>query len=536
MNETSKASREIILKIISGQIKTKNQLEKEKKKQSKKYSFPRILKNSDVLSNAYEDERELIVGILRKRPTRTISGVSVVAVMTQPYKCPHETAPCLYCPGGPKDREIGTPQSYTGLEPAALRAIQNNYDPFEQTKSRLDQLTAIGHPISKIDLIIMGGTFFAHPINYQKDYIKGCIDAVINKRTKNLEESIKIAEKSPNRLIGVTLETRPDCCSIQDLDRALDWGVTRIEIGVQTLNDEIFKYVKRGHGINEVINAFQVLRDHSFKVTAHMMPFLPNSTPEIDFEVFKILFTDERFIPDEIKIYPTLVVEGTELYKLWKNKDYIAPTNEDVIDFIVKIKEIVPKHVRIKRILRDIPAYKILAGPKKSNLRELVWEKANNLNIKCKCLRCREVGHLYNKFKISPKIENIKMTTTKYDASKGIEYFLAFEDIVQDIIIGFLRLRFPSEKVTRPEIIRNKTSLVRELHVYGPEMELGQFKSMAWQHQGYGARLLEEAERISCEELDCKKIMVISGIGAREYYLNHNYKLDGPFVSKLIKN
>ena len=534
MDEFSKASREIIFKIINGQIKTKNQLEREKKRISKKYSFSKILKNSDILSNSLEDERDLIVEILRKRPTRTISGVSVVAVMTRPYKCPHETAPCLYCPGGPENGDIGTPQSYTGLEPAALRANQNNYDPFHQTKSRLDQLKAIGHPISKVDLIIMGGTFFGQPRSYQQNFIKGCLDAIIEQKTDHVQTSLNLAEKSANRIIGLTLETRPDCCSVEDLDFALNLGATRVEIGVQTLNDEVFEFVKRGHGVKEVTQAFQVLRDHSFKVTAHMMPFLPKTNPEMDLDVFKTLFTDERFIPDEIKIYPTLVIEGTELYHLWKNGEYKAPTNEEVVDFIIEVKKIIPEHVRIKRILRDIPAYKILGGPNKSNLRELVWEKASILGINCRCLRCREVGHLYNKFKIMPKIGDIKLNVLKYNASNGIETFISYQDVKQDIVIGFLRLRYPSDKTLRPEILRGKTTLVRELHVYGPELELGKTKGLAWQHQGYGKKLLKEAERISQEEFDCKKILVISGIGAREYYYNNNFKIDGPFVSKKL--
>ena len=532
MDSTSKASREIIFRIINGQIKTKKELEREKRRISKKYAFPQILKNSIILGNSNEEERVLVVDILRKRPTRTISGVSVVAVMTKPYKCPHETAPCLYCPGGPKDDEIGTPQSYTGLEPAALRATQNNFDPFEQTKSRLEQLHAIGHPISKIDQILMGGTFFGLPLDYQENFIKGCIEAIIGERTNTIEEAILKAETSKNRLIGMTLETRPDFCKVEDLDRALKWGATRIEIGVQTLYDEVFQYVKRGHGVSEVTNAFQVLRDHAFKVTAHMMPFLPKTTPEMDLECFKMLFTDERFIPDEIKIYPTLVVEGTELYQLWKKKQYIAPTNEDVIDFIVNVKKIIPKHVRIKRILRDIPAYKILAGPNKSNLRELVWDKAKKENVKCKCLRCREVGHVNYKSGIEPDLEDIKLNVIEYKASGGREYFLSFEDIKKDIIIGFLRLRYPSEKTRRPEIIKSKTTLVRELHVYGPELELGKSSLKNWQHQGYGRKLLEKAEQISKNDLDCKKIVVISGIGAREYYKKHNYEKDGPYVSK----
>ncbi|MHA1784915.1 MAG: tRNA uridine(34) 5-carboxymethylaminomethyl modification radical SAM/GNAT enzyme Elp3 [Candidatus Helarchaeota archaeon] len=534
MSIASKASREVILKILNGQIRNKRDLEKEKKRISKKYSLSKILKNSIILSNAYEDERDSIIGILRKRPTRTISGVSVVAVMTRPYKCPHETAPCLYCPGGPKEDEIGTPQSYTGLEPAALRAIQNDFDPYDQTRSRLEQLKAIGHPISKIDLIIMGGTFFGHPIPYQKDFIKGCIDAVIENKTKSFQESINLAEKSQNRLIGLTLETRPDFCNLEDLNRALSLGATRIEIGVQTLDDDIFKFVNRGHGIKEVVDAFQRLKDNAFKVTAHMMPFLPKSTPEKDLEVFRTLFYDKRFIPDEIKIYPTLVIEGTGLYKLWKDEKYIAPTNEDVVDFIVNVKKIIPRHVRIKRILRDIPAYKIIAGPNKSNLRELVWTKAKELGVKCNCLRCREVGHVYIRSKKSPNLEDVKLKIDNFEASNGIEYFLSFEDVKQDIIIGFLRLRFPSENVTRPEIIRSKTTLVRELHVYGPELEFGKSQDKGWQHQGYGKKLLEEAERISQDELDCKKIMVISGVGARKYYYKQGYKLDGPFVSKML--
>lgn len=522
-------ARKIIEGIQNGKIKDKKDLERNKKRFCHDYNISNVFSNSDILFYATEEEKEEISNFLMKRPTRTISGVAVVAVMTKPYPCPH--GKCLYCPGGP---EFGTPQSYTGLEPAAMRSIQNEFDPYKQVTARLQQLDAIGHPVDKIDLIIMGGTFPSFPITYQEWFIKRCLDATNQTDSKNIQEALRIAEIAKIRLIGMTIETRPDYCSQSQIDYLLNYGTTRFEIGVQNLNDEIYRIVKRGHTVDDVAKTFQLLRDNSLKITAHMMPFLPGSSFKKDLDSFKTLFFDNRFKPDELKIYPTQVIGGTELFKMWENGDYIAATDQEIIDLLIEIKKMIPPYVRIKRINRDIPSYKIIAGPKKSNLRELVQEKMCNNGIKCNCIRCREVGHMKYKFGIEPEIENIKLKTLQYEASNGIETFLSFEDVKQNIIIGFIRLRIPSEFASRKEIKSVPTALVRELHIFGPMLKIGKKSETGWQHQGYGNKLLQNAEDIARNKFDCRKILVISGVGAREYYYKFGFKKDGPFVSKNI--
>jgi len=524
-----KYARIIIDKIRDGKIKNKKDLQIEKKRICHKFKIPRLFSNSEILAYATEEERADLIYLLMKRPTRTLSGIAVVAVMTKPIPCPH--GKCIYCPGGP---EFGSPQSYTGLEPAALRSIQNNFDAYDQVTARIRQLTAIGHPTDKIDLIIMGGTFPSFPISYQEEFIKGCLDAIVQQRTKNLQEAFKFAETSKHRLIGMTIETRPDCCSQDIINGLLEYGTTRVEIGVQTLDDQIYKKVKRGHLVQDVTRAFKLLRDSSLKITAHMMPFLPGSSFKKDLKSFKTLFFDERFKPDEIKIYPTQVIEGTELFEMWKNGEYKASKDEELIDLLVEIKKIIPKYVRIKRIIRDIPAYKIFAGTKKSNLREIVQKRIKKLGYKCNCIRCREVGHVKYKFNIEPNLEDIKLRTIKYKASDGHEIFLSVEDVKQDIIIGFLRLRIPSDDASRREIVEVPSALVRELHVYGPMLKIGEKSKESWQHQGFGKKLLREAENIAKNDFDKKKLLVISGVGAREYYYNQGFIKDGPYVSKKL--
>ncbi len=522
-------ARMIIDEIKSGRIKNKKDLERRKRNICHKNKLSKVFSNADILNFANDEEREEIIHLLLKRPIRTISGVAVVAIMSKPQPCPH--GKCLYCPGGP---EFGSPQSYTGLEPAALRSIQNDFDPYKQVSARLRQLSAIGHPIDKIDLIIMGGTFPSFPEAYQNWFIKRSLDAINQIDSKNLQHALKIAETAKNRLIGMTIETRPDYCSQDQINMLLEYGTTRVEIGVQNLDDQIYKKVKRGHTVKDVENAFQLLRDNSLKITAHMMPFLPGSSFEKDLAAFNTLFYDDRFKPDELKIYPTQVIEGTELYDMWKNGDYKAATDEEVIDLLVEVKKIIPPYVRIKRIIRDIPAYKIVAGPKKSNLRELVKKELDKKGLKCNCIRCREVGHMEYKYGIRPDIKNIKLKKYEYNASNGKEFFLSFEDIEQNIIIGFLRLRIPSEETKRKEINEIPTALVRELHIYGPMLKIGEKSLDGWQHQGYGQNLLKEAEEIAKNEFDRNKLLVISGAGAREYYYKFGFKKDGPFVSKLL--
>lgn len=524
---------DIVDLILSDEIKSKQELHRTKVRFCREYDIDGVPPDSEILANVPKDlsdeEYKKVVSVLRRKPTRTISGVAVVAVMTSPAVCPHGR--CIPCPGGP---DWDTPQSYTGYEPAAMRADLNDFDPFRQVRNRLDQLKAIGHPVDKVDLIIMGGTFTARSPFYQRWFVKRCFDGLNNERSSCLEESQRLNESADSRCIGLTVETRPDWFRLQHVDRSLNLGATRVELGVQTTYDEFLYKMKRGHTVSDSIRATKTAKDAGLKVTYHMMPNLFGSSYAKDLNSFKQLFHDSRFKPDALKIYPTLVLKGTVLYQMWKEGEYDPYAFSEIVKLICEIKKIVPKWIRIKRVQRDIPSGHIVSGVKKSNLRQIVKEKMHDQGDRCRCIRCREAGHMNLKHGKKPKIEDIKLLVERYHASDGEELFLSFEDVKQDILIGFLRLRHPSENVYRSEINEKPSMIVRELHVYGPMNPLSKKIDYGWQHRGYGKKLLSEAEKIAREEFDAKKIIVISGIGVRRYYLKKNYKIDGPYVSKSL--
>jgi len=531
----AKACREIIEELLKYDKLDHSIITKVKKEVSHKYRLSKIPANYEILSLATDEELSILRPFLLKKPVRSISGVTVIAVMTKPFPCPHGR--CVYCPGGPGSVLGDVPQSYTGYEPATLRGIQNQYDPYRQVRSRIMQLLAIGHVPSKVELIIMGGTFPATPREYQEWFVKGCLDALNSEPSKSLEEAQLKNERAKIRNVGMTIETRPDYSKEPHVDMMLKLGATRVELGVQTVYDWIYEKVERGHTIQDVIEATRILKDSGLKVCYHMMPGLPGSNFEMDLDMFKTIFEDPRFKPDMLKIYPTVVVKGTKLYEWWKNGKYTPYTDEQAAELIAEVLHIIPRWIRIQRVQRDIPAYMIDAGPKAGNMRQLALQKLKEkYNELCHEIRCREVGHRYLDLGILPDIDNIKFLVTKYEASEGIELFLSYEDVKNDILIGFLRLRIPSEKAHRPEINKMPTAIVRELHVYGPQLPIGVSakRISEWQHRGYGRKLLSNAERIAVEEYDAKKIVVISGIGVREYYFRFGYKRDGPYVSKLL--
>ena len=522
-------SREILTEVLNGHVTSKRDLARIKARICGKYKVSKLPRNGDILEVATEEEREIALPILKTKRVRTISGIVVVAVMTKPYPCPH--GKCLYCPGGP---DVGAPQSYTGREPATLRAIQNEFDPFQQVTNRLLQLKTIGHDIDKVELIIMGGTFLATPEDYQGWFVKRCLEAICQTETSSFSEVERVCELSSRRNTGITIETRPDFCNQTYIDRMLNWGITRVEIGVQNARDEIYDFVKRGHQVADVIQASQLLKDSGLKVVYHMMPGMPLSNPQRDLDGFNTIFTDPNFKPDELKIYPTLVIKGTELYDIWLRGEYKPYTTDEIVKLLVKIWKKFPKWIRIQRVQRDIPVQLIDAGPNKSNLRELIHTELEKENLTCHCIRCREVGHVKLKFDKDPDPDKIDLVIEKYPASGGEELFISYEDLSQDILIGFVRLRIPSNNAYRPEISTVPSALVRQLHVYGPlaPFKLEKPEADMWQHRGYGLQLLQKAEQIAVEEYDCKKILVTSGIGVREYYYKVGYTRDGPYVSK----
>ena len=517
------ALKELVQIILSEPNLTKKKFIHYQKMVSKRYRLNRLIGLKQLL-NTLPDDLKKTLG-LKIKPVRTASGIAVVAVMHAPHPCPHGA--CIYCPGGVA---AGTPQSYTGFEASSRRAKENLYDPYLQVKARLRQLEQIGHSVEKVELIIIGGTFTSLPEDEQIRFVKGCFDALNGKVSETLEEALKEAEHAKIRNVGFTVETRPDYCKERQIDLMLSYGVTRVELGVQTLSDEIYRLVNRGHTVKDVIEAFQLSRDAGLKIVAHMMPGLPGSSVEADFEAFRRLFEDPCFKPDMLKIYPTLVTEGTALHRLYLEGRYEPYTLETVVKLLADIKEIVPKWVRIMRIQREIPAEHIVAGVKHGNLRERVHQELKRRGSRCRCIRCREIG--LKNIKIDE--DEVRLMKEVYEAAQGTEIFLSYEHPETETLIGFLRLRIPSEKAHRPEVKGQKTALVRELHVYGEALPLGVRKDGAWQHKGFGKNLLYEAERIAVEEFGCEKILVTSAIGVRQYYAKLGYKLEGPYMAKHI--
>ncbi len=515
MNELSPQLRKIVDAILSGEISSEADLEARKKDFASKARLASLPSNADILSMAAPEERERLKMLVRK-PTRTLSGVSVIAAMTSPARCPHGI--CVPCPGGVN---CPSPQSYTGREPAALRAGQHNYDPYEQVRARLGQLDEIGHPLDKAELIIMGGTITSRPLGYQHWFIKRCLEAMNDYPStpeerpvwRSFQEVAEVNERALVRNIGTTFETRPDWCRPGQIRRMLSLGGTKVELGVQSIRDEILLRMNRGHTVEDTVTANKALREAGLKVGFHMMPGLPGTTPAEDLEAFRDLFSDSRFRPDYLKIYPTLVVEGTQLYELYRRGEYAPLGDEDAADLVSRIKELLPPYVRLQRVQRDIPAQLIVAGVKKSNLRQLASLRLKERGGMCRCIRCREAG-------LRGVAEGrFELKRESYDACGAEEHFFSFED-EGGTMIGFLRLRL------------GKAARVRELHVYGPLVPLGTRKE-GWQHRGYGARLMEAAEELAREK-GYEALEITSGIGARGYYRRLGYDLKGPYMARSL--
>ena len=489
----------------------------------RKHQLSWMPRNSDILSVLPAKTRESIAPSLRLKKVRSISGVNVIGVMSSPRGCPHGR--CVFCPV-----EKGFPMSYTSGEPAAMRGKQSGYDPFKQISGRLSQLVAIGHEPSKVELVIQGGTFLAAPAEYQEHFVKRCLDAVNRFDSATLAEAKKRAETSVVRNVGLTVETKPDWCKEPHVDQMLDFGVTRVEIGVQIIDDNIYRLTNRGHTVNDVVKAFQVSRDAGLKIVAHMMPGLPGSDFQKDLESFRLLFEDSRFRPDMLKIYPCLVMEGTELYRWWQAGIYRPYDTEQAAELIAQVKEIIPPWVRIMRVHREFPVHLIIAGVKRGNLRELALNKLRDRGERCRCIRCREVGHRTLKEKITVDPGSVRTLVEEYDASEGHEVFISVEEPQSSCLIGYLRLRFPSPQAHRAEI-DSSTALVRELHVYGTEVPVGRKCRDAWQHTGVGRTLLQEAESRAIQH-GARRILVLSALGTKQYYNRLGYSYVGPYMAK----
>ncbi len=517
----------IILGLLNARPKSRPELINAKRKLSNGLKMPSPL-NSDLLRTyrrllkTEKIKRNIVLEkLLTKREVRTLSGVAVVTVLTKPYPCPGK---CVYCPS-----ENGMPKSYLSNEPAAARAKGAHFNPYLQVKVRLQSLKINGHETDKVELIVLGGTWSCYPKTYQQWFIKRCFDALNGKTSRTLEKAQKLNEQARHRCVGLTLETRPDYVSETEVIRLRELGCTRVELGVQSITDPVLKLNNRGQTVNQTIAATKLLKDAGLKVTYHLMPNLPGSNIKKDLQLFKDLFSRPQFQPDMLKIYPTVVTKNSLLYRWYRQGKFKPYSDKQLKDLLIKIKLLIPRYVRIARLIRDIPADSIVAGNKITNLRQIIDQELKRRNIRCKCIRCREAGHQGENSKIKSQKSKLQFKSQKYSASGGVEYFLSFESPDRRVLYAFLRLRINDRPADNfiPEL--KNAAIVRELHTYGELIPIGNKGKV--QHSGLGKKLLAEAEIITRKN-KIKKIAVISGIGVRQYYQKFGYCLKGTYMIK----
>ncbi|MCI4331889.1 MAG: tRNA uridine(34) 5-carboxymethylaminomethyl modification radical SAM/GNAT enzyme Elp3 [Thermoplasmata archaeon] len=478
-----------------------------------------IPSNVDWYDRLGPDERRRLGSPVRRKPSRTLSGVAIVAVMTAPSRCPHGR--CTYCPGG---LENNSPQSYTGEEPSALRGAQFGYDARAITEHRLATLETIGHSTSKVEVIVMGGTFPSRPAAYRETVFRGIFDGLNGVRSDTLEAAQQLNEEAGHRCVSLTVETRPDWCDGRILPALLDAGVTRVEVGVECLRDDVLHAVGRAHGVDDVAVATREARDRGLKVCYHLMLGLPGMDPTKDLEDFRRLFEDPSFRPDMVKIYPTLVLPGTGLYDDWKAGRYVPYDLPTAALLLAKEKELIPPWVRVQRVQRDIPSRLIAAGVRQSNIREHAVALLAAEGKRCRCLRCREPGR-----RATPEPEEFLPVERRYEAAGGSERFLSFEAPESDTVVGFLRLRFPSDR-TEGGL---RAPVIRELKVLGTEVPVGSAAARPneYQHHGFGRALVARAEQ-AARAAGFDTLHVLSAVGTRSYYRKLGYAGAGPHLTK----
>ncbi len=458
---------------------------------------------------------------LRMKPTRTISGVAPVAVLTGPYPCP---ADCIFCPDAK-----GVPRSYLPDEPAVQRALRARFDPYKSTRARMDTLAAMGHPIDKIELLIIGATWSAYPKKYQEWYVRRCLDAMNGGApAASLLEAQTRNETAPHRCVGMVVETRPDYITMDEVRRLRWLGMTKIQLGAQSTDDRILELNRRDHTLADTRRAVRLLRLAGFKLHLHWMPNLYGATPESDVRDYQNLWNDPALRPDELKIYPCMLIEGTQLYQLWQAGEYRPYTDAELIETLAQAKRFTPPYCRINRVIRDIPAQYIAAGSKQSHLRVVVQAEMKRRGWQCQCIRCREVrGEKL-------EIESLTIRDDVYETDATTEHFLQYLTPAGRLA-GFLRLSLPHADVPRDEILEelHGCAVVRELHIYGPALELGAAEHGKAQHAGLGRRLAEHAMEIA-RGAGFKRLAVISALGTREYYRKLGFELGELYVARFL--
>ncbi len=457
-------------------------------------------------------EDDSLLARIRRKPVRSLSGVTTVTVLTGPQPCPGH---CIFCP-----QEPGMPKSYLADEPGAARAFQNRFDAFAQVRSRLDSYTAVGHPVDKVELLILGGTWDAYPPEYRQRFVQRCLDALNGSESSSLEEAQQLNETASRRNVGMVVETRPDEVTPASIRYMRRLGVTKVQLGVQSLDDAILARNCRGHDTAAVQRAFALLRAAGFKIVAHWMPNLLGATPDSDRQDFARLWLEAGrglgICPDELKIYPTQLLAGTALYRRWQSGEYQPYDMETLVNLVADLKPSIPEYCRLNRVIRDIPSHHVVAGNRRTSLRQDISAELARRGLRCRCIRCREVR--------SQPVQagELHLQDLVYRPAFAVEHFLSYVTPT-DRLAGYLRLSLPAPDApdTGLEDLAG-AALVREVHVYGQSLAVGSEQEGAAQHSGLGTRLLAEAERLALQA-GFLRLAVISAIGTRRYYQARGY-------------
>jgi ELP3 family radical SAM enzyme/protein acetyltransferase len=534
-------------------FKTTSDIDKFKKNIQKKYKY--TLSNAEFIKiyKYLNLENQQLRNLITKKKCKSNSGVLVITVLTSAhpqyidedgkvktarFSCKHD---CAYCPNEPAHKGnnwVAQPRSYLYSEPAVLRANANDFDPIKQMNSRLSSLINMGHIPDKLEIIVLGGTWSEYPRDYQDRFITELyysaniyFDSEPKRPKKSLEEEIEFNETAKIHIIGLTLETRPDTITIDEIANFRRYNCTRIQLGVQHTHNTVLKKINRGHTIECAYDAIKLLKNNCYKVDIHIMPNLPGASYEIDKVMLDEVLYDERIQVDQYKIYPTAIVPFTKIKKWFDEGTYIPYDDLLLYELIKGFKKKVQKYKRLNRIIRDIPGHYIEGGysTKFVNMRQLLQDDMRLNNWGCKCIRCREIkGN-------SASLDNIKLNIEKYRASGGDEYHISFDtDCDKNYLVGFLRLRLNnvSNSLVLPCI--KGCALIRELHVYSNLSNVGDNIEGSLQHKGFGRQLVAKAEELAITN-GYKKIAIISGTGVREYYKKLGYNLIDTYMIKIFE-
>jgi elongator complex protein 3 len=467
-----------------------------------------------VQSGEWDPNPELLARI-RMKPVRSLSGVTVVTVLTKPYPCPGK---CIFCP-----TDVRMPKSYLPDEPGAMRGLHHEFDPYDQVSARLEALQAVGHPTDKIELLVLGGTWSAYQKDYQEWFLLRCYDALNGVESASLEEAHRINENAEHRGVGLVIETRPDHVDREELAWLRYLGVTKVQIGAQSLDNRILELNKRGHSVEETVQAVALLRAAGFKIVLHWMPNLYGATLSSDREDFNGLW--DVLCPDELKIYPNQLLENAELYEYWLRGEYHPYTTEELIDLIAGIKTAIPRYCRVNRVIRDIPSTNVVEGNKRTSLRQDIQAEMKNRGTHCECVRCREVRNL------SIRQSELKPHDLVYQAGNTEEHFISY-DTEDDKLVGFLRLSLPGKSAPDTGLSDlDQAAIIREVHVYGQSLEVGEKQQGIAQHAGLGTSLIEAAEELAREK-GYKHLVVIAAVGTRQYYLQRGFQRGEMYLVK----